>query len=246
MPKLNAIGTPAKMQMPTITTKKTTRFPVADVVEQRLPEPQAKANEQAACGCYQQFGQGYAGEQLAQRGVEQQRQRDHLAGYLPTAGNLQCRRQDCLLLDGEGDAGHQNADGEQGHDHRRNACEIAAQLWTETGDEERHPHMLTPAQRDHGTQADQPQKQDGGQFAGPDQRQVQHVAPHYAGEQDHDLDHDERRGQGTRPPDRSAGRAVSGRRPAEQNTPAVRQPSGPVTFSRAAQSAGSNFAFQSL
>ncbi len=46
MPKLKAIGTPAKMQMPTMPTKKISRSAVADRVKHRLQQPQADADHE--------------------------------------------------------------------------------------------------------------------------------------------------------------------------------------------------------
>ena len=111
----------------------------------------------------------------------------------PDVGDLQRRRGDVALLVGVfvGRPGDQQQERQRGAG--RDQLEIGPHRGPGAGDHRRHPHVLGAAERDRRAQHRQPQEQDRGQFVRPDQRPVQAVARHHAGEQDDDLGDDQQR-----------------------------------------------------
>ena len=99
MPKLKAIGTPSKNADADDADEEDQQVGIAEVVERRLQRPAApSADDGTAAEHDGEIAPAGAGEQLAQRHVDQQRQGDKLAVDLPGARDLQRRRQDRLLL----------------------------------------------------------------------------------------------------------------------------------------------------
>jgi hypothetical protein len=58
-------------------------------------------------------------------------------------------------------------------------------------DSRRHAHVLVAAQRDHGAEHGEPQKQDRRQFVRPHQRMAEHVTGNDATEENHDFGGDQ-------------------------------------------------------
>ena len=131
--------------------------------------------------------------QPQQRKQRHQADADRQRRGAPGVGDLQRRRGDEAFLVGVfvGRPGDQQQERQRraGRDH----IEIGPHRRAGAGDDRGHPHVLGAAERHRGAQHRQPQEQDRGQFVRPDQRAVQAVARHHAGEQDDDLGDDQQR-----------------------------------------------------
>ena len=161
---------------------------IAERVEDGLEKPEPEADDESCgegCG---ELARRRAREELSERYHQQQRERRELTADLPTVGDLHDRREDRLLLGHVGKARHDDLDREDGDDQRREPRDEPLGSRRQPRHEDGHAHVLAPAQRDRGPEAHQPEKQDCRDFAAPDERLVERVAPNDAREQDADLD----------------------------------------------------------
>ena len=126
-------------------------------------------------------------KQRHQANTDRQRRRP------PDVGDFQRRRGDEAFFVGvfAGRPGDQQQERQRGCGCDQ--IEISPHRRLGAGDDRRHPHVLGTAECHRRAQHGQPQEQDRRQFVRPDQRPVQRVARHHAGEQDDDFgDHQER------------------------------------------------------
>ena len=171
------------------------------MIRLRLPSGLQRSLQQPEYGDHQRRPTGWRGHgaDIARPHQPQERKQRHQADAdrqrrgAPDIGDLQRRRGDEAFLVGVfvGRPGDHHQERQRGAG--RDQIEIGAHRGPRAGDDRRHPHVLGAAERDRRAQHRQPQEQDRGQFVRPDQRPVQPVTRHHAGEQDDDLGDDQKR-----------------------------------------------------
>ena len=190
MPKAKAIGTPMPTQAATMTTKNTIRLPIAHGDQQRLASHSSAAMPPTT--------PAWPGPKPRAVVVSSRRSSamiaamggaDHDGDDAIAVGDLQRDQLDVRLLNlkilggGQQDLEHENDHHQRGDGGEpaascpgsANCASVVSRIW--------------PSRRSATTIAKhrQPQEQEVGEFVGPDQRTVEHIARDHAGKQDADL-----------------------------------------------------------